>query len=165
MSSTEWIAALLVVFLLTGSCSESARPTVMYHASPAATGITLIVDFGNGTVVNRTGLSGANVLEVTQGEFEVEVDWYGPLAFVTAIDGLSSSGTNQWQYWVNGQYASSACNYYQLDEMDSIVWNRTGSAYTGTSTGGGETLIAISLVAGFGLAVLALLYIVVRRRK
>ncbi len=132
----------------------------------AATGLTLIVDFGNGTALDTTGLSGMTVLEVTQSVYSVSVDWSGSLAFVTAIGGVQNTAARAWQYWVNGAYASVACNIYELSDSDIIVWNRTSSGYTGTSSGQQihELIIGAALVGGFGVSVLVVLYIVARRR-
>jgi hypothetical protein len=136
------------------------------QADSAASGITLIVDFGNGTVVNTTDLVGTDVLKVTESQYTVEIDWYGSLAFVTSIAGLQNSGSKVWQYWVNGLYASVACNVFEVSDSDTIVWNYTSSEFTGQSGGqpSGDILLAVALVGGFGVAVLLVLYWVAKRR-
>lgn len=140
---------------------ESAR------AVTSASELTLIVDFGNGTVFDTTELSGENVLEVTQSVYAVTVDWAGSLAFVTAIEGVQNTQTQAWQYWVNGVYASVACNVYELESYDIIVWNRTISGYSGPPTGQrtSELILGATLIAGFGVVVLVGLYLVVNRRS
>jgi hypothetical protein len=135
------------------------------EAIPAAFGITVIIDFGNGTVINTYNLTGSTVLEVTESSHSVDVEWYGPYALVTAIDDISSSGSGHWQYWVNGVYAASACNIYQLSDTDEVRWVRTSPQYTGEPANlGNDRLLAVGFVGGFGAIVLILLYIIVRRK-
>jgi hypothetical protein len=93
--------------------------------SPAADEISITIDYGNQTTRNMNNLTGANVLEITQMVANVEFyyDTWG-FAFVTEIDGLANSPQEDsyWQYWVNGEYASTAANTYLVQSGDTIVW-------------------------------------------
>ena len=93
--------------------------------SPAADEISITIDFGNQTTKNLSNLTGTNVLEITQMVADVEFyyDAWG-FAFVTEIDGLANNQQkdNYWQYWVNGEYASTAANTYLVQSGDTIVW-------------------------------------------
>jgi hypothetical protein len=87
-----------------------------------ASGIMLTIDFGNGTVREYNDLAGTTVLEVTSAILDVEVQWFGPFAYIRSIEGLVGAGENGWQYWVNGEYASVAVSHYLLDDNDTITW-------------------------------------------
>ncbi|MFW9962636.1 MAG: DUF4430 domain-containing protein [Candidatus Sifarchaeia archaeon] len=88
----------------------------------AAEGITLTVDFGNGTIREYNDLNGSTVLEVTSSVLEIEVQWFGPLAYIKGIEGLIGEGEYGWQYWVNGEFASTAVNLYSLEDGDTVAW-------------------------------------------
>ena len=96
---------------------------------PAATGISLSIDFGNGTVHEYTDLEGIHVFEVTNSTTSTEVDWYGEFVYVTAISGVRmNENTNQfWQYRVNGELGGIAANAYVLEDGDSIEWYYTSN--------------------------------------
>lgn len=167
MVTRKW---LLVALLTTSFLVAPVEGPEVDGFSPAittASGITLIVDFGNGTKASSTGLSGSNVLEVTEVVYLVEINWYGTLAFVTAIDGVSGTSDSSWQYWVNGMYASVACNFYELNNEDIIIWNRTASAYPAPTTNGAisDLLLGVVFVSIFGITVLTMLYLVVKERE
>ena len=74
----------------------------------AAEEITLTVDFGNGTTLEFSNLNGSNVLDVTSEVLNVQVQWYGPLAYIRGIEGVVGQGEYGWQYWVNGEFASAS---------------------------------------------------------
>ena len=88
----------------------------------AAEEITLTVDFGNGTTLEFSNLNGSNVLDVTSEVLNVQVQWYGPLAYIRGIEGVVGQGEYGWQYWVNGEFASAAVNLYSLDNGDAVSW-------------------------------------------
>jgi hypothetical protein len=88
----------------------------------AAEGITLTIDFGNGTIRDFHDLNGSTVLEVTSSVLEVEVLWYGSLAYIQGIEGLVGEGEYGWQYWVNDEFASISVNLYSLEDGDAVLW-------------------------------------------
>ena len=83
----------------------------------AAEDITLTIDFGNGTAREFNDLNGSTVLEVTSSVLEVEVQWFGPLAYIKSIEGLTGEGEYGWEYWVNDEFASIAVNLYSLENI------------------------------------------------
>lgn len=141
--------AMLMFIALSHTASSS-----LYNARQmqvAATGVSLTIDFGNGTILSFNGLSGETVLNVTRSVVDVQIDWFGDLAFVTAIGGVGNDADNDrwWQYWVNGEYASIACNKFWLNDNDSVIWRRQGSVITRTGPDGDDpTLLIGALVIG-----------------
>jgi hypothetical protein len=152
---------VVISVLATAPCMVASDP-----AMPAATAVTLTIDFGNGTVYNGTDLAGENVLEITQNVYEVGVQWSASLAYVVSIDGVENEPGRYWQYWVNGEYASTACNLYQVGSGDIILWNRTTSGYTQTSgTPPPDILLAAGVLGAAALGLIAATYVIVRRRS
>lgn len=88
----------------------------------AAEGVSLSIDFGNGTIREFYNLNGSTVLEVTSSILEVDVEWFGSLAYIRGIEGVAGEGAQGWQYWVNGQFGTVAVNQYVLHDNDSISW-------------------------------------------
>lgn len=117
--------------------------------SPAATGISLTIDFGNGTLQEFTNLNGTNAYEVTSSVTAVGVEWYGDLVYVTSISGVAENATANlyWQYWVNGKLGGSAANKYILSDGDSIEW-KLPSQIPQSSTTPTSFQIDTSLVIG-----------------
>ncbi len=155
------LAAIILATLPLAPALQTKHP-----ASLSASDITLRIDFGNGTTSTFNGLNGTTVLNVTESVVEVEANWAGVLAYVVSIDGVSQDQNHWWQYWVNGDYATVAANWYSLQDGDSVLWNRTAFGSQNTiSTGIDSTLIAggILLAAG-GLGFMLLLYVRMSRR-
>ncbi len=127
-----------------------------------AEGITLTIDFGNGTTLEFHNLDGSTVLDVTSSVLNVEVQWYGTLAYIRGIEGLAGSGVEGWQYWVNGEFASIAVNLYSLEDGDSLLWRYTShepqSEYDPTFIPG---VIFVSLM---GIGFITLVYVQTSRR-
>ncbi len=127
-----------------------------------AEGITLTIDFGNGTTLEFHNLNGSTVLDVTSSVLSVEVQWYGTLAYIRGIEGLVGSGAEGWQYWVNGEFASIAVNLYSLEDGDSLLWRYTSpepqSEYDPTFLPG---VIFVSLM---GIGFITLVYVQTSRR-
>lgn len=157
------IGTIAVLLLITPSNIQAAQLNT--QNTLAATGIDLIIDFGNGTVVRFSGLTATTVYNLTTMLFEVDAQWVGDRAFVNAIDGVHQDENHGWQYWVNENYATVASNLYNLQDRDSVLWNRTISGFHST-TEPDMTLIAggIFLVTG-GIVFLALLHKRTMRRK
>ena len=109
---------LIVIMSLANSSHAQSSP----EAIIAAERITLTIDFGNGTIVEYQNLNGSTVLDVTLSVLEVEVQWYGTLAYIKGIEGQSGGGEYGWQYWVNGEFASIAVNLYSLEDGDTLRW-------------------------------------------
>ncbi|TFF92245.1 DUF4430 domain-containing protein [Candidatus Thorarchaeota archaeon] len=117
--------------------------------------VSLLLDFGNGTVNTYEGLYGTTVLNVTESVVDVEIRWYGDLAFVTSIAGVGNNPDLGlwWQYWVNGDLGSVAANQYSLQDGDTVEW-RFGPTETVTTTSTMPEGIDASLL--FGLPIVGL---------
>jgi len=155
----------MIVMLILVTPSNIQASQLDIQNSLAATGINLVIDFGNGTVASFSGLTGTTVYNLTIMLFEVDAQWAGDRVFINAIDGVYQDESHGWQYWVNENYASVASNLYNLYDGDSVLWNRTTSGFHST-TEPDMTLIAggILLVTG-GVVFLALLHKRTMRRK
>ena len=132
------------------------------EAIVAAEGITLRVDFGNGTIREFSNLNGSNVLEVTSSVFEVEIRWFGPLAYIKGIEGLVGGGEYGWQYWVNGDFASVAVNRYTLHDNDHVEWEYSTPAQQQVEDPSLVPGVIIVSTAGFGF--IAIVYAGTSRR-
>ena len=108
---------MIVLSLVKASPVQSTTMPVI-----PATGITLTVDFGNGTISEYNDLVGNTVLEVTSSVLDVEVQWFGPFAYIRSIEGFVGQGEHGWQYWVNGEFASVAVSHYLLGDDYEIEW-------------------------------------------
>lgn len=137
---------------------------------PAATGISLTIDFGNGTTHEFVNLEGTNVYEVTNSTTSVEGDWYGNLVFVTSISGVSESDETQqyWHYKVNGEFGGSAANVFMLEDNDSIEWILS-SPNSNIPTTPVQSTIDYSLIFGTALlgavSILVLIVLWIRQYK
>ncbi len=125
--------------------------TVQPICNVAAVGVSLQIDFGNGTVSTYQSLDGTDVLNVTMKVALVEVTWYGSMAFVRSIADVENnpSAGKWWQYWVNGNLGGVAANLYSLVDSDTVVWKLTGSAFGTSEPASLQTLgvlIALSTV-------------------
>lgn len=163
--------AFLLAVIPNHAVGLATQPQMQFtHAS---SNISLEIDFGNGTTVEHVGLSGNTVLNVTESTFIVEVSWYGNLAFVEGIAGVTNNQGEGywWQYWVNDEYGPVAANVYEVQEGDSIVWRYTSSQVEGH---GGQnpdlfplhdqsTLFGAVILGALGFGFLGVLYIA--RRK
>lgn len=149
---------LVVMMSLTNVSSAQSRSETII----AAEGITLTVDFGNGTIVEYNDLTGSSVLDVTLSVLDVEVEWYGSIAYIRGIEGLVGVGAEGWEYWVNGEFASMAVNLYSLEDNDSLLWKYTSpepqSQYDPTFFPG---VIFVSLS---GIGFIAIVYVQTSRR-
>lgn len=157
MVRIEVFAAVIVALVM-------VAPSSVQHSQfdtqfvPAATGIDLIIDFGNGTVTSHSGLIATDVYNLTVSLFEVDTTWAGDRAYINAIDGVHRNENHGWQYWVNGNYASIASNLYILHDGDSVLWNRTISGYQEPTEPDMTIVVGAVLLAFGGIAFLALLY-------
>ena len=153
---------LTLVLIVMMSLVNSSHAQSNSGAIIAAEGITLTVDFGNGTIREFNNLNGSTVLEVTSSVLEVEVRWFGSLAYIKGIEGFIGEGEYGWQYWVNDEFASIAVSLYSLEDNDIVSWvfsaPVSGTQQDPTFIPG---LVIISL-SGFGF--IAIVYIQTSRR-
>jgi hypothetical protein len=121
-----------------------------------ADNLSLILDFGNGTLSSYEELQGSTVLNVTEEVVDIEYEWYGNMAFVTSIASVANDPELGlwWQYWVNGDIGSVAANHYSVDHGDTIEW-RFGPAETTATTTTTPGEIDRSLLFGLPLVGLA----------
>jgi hypothetical protein len=167
--------ASLTLLLLVGVHLLSPGPVLAMQNSPwqfAATGISLTIDFGNESSVSFNDLNATDALDLIQSVAVVNVVWYGDLAYVFGIAGVSSSSTEGlwWQYWVNDELAPVAANRFQLSDGDFVLWKRQGSAVGGNVAPDVALQTDTSIVIGsviltvIGLLFLGFLYIKGSRR-
>jgi hypothetical protein len=141
----------------TGAVGVRSTDTII-----AAEGISVSVDFGNGTILEFDNLSGTTVLNVTSEVLNVQIDWYGPFGYIRGIEGVVGAGQTGWQYWVNGVFASVAVNLYFLNDGDSLEWVYSGPV---TQTQEDPTLIpGAAVVSISALGFIAIVYIQTSRR-
>jgi len=151
------IFSLVIVSIPTNTQAESAPDVIL-----AADDIALTIDFGNGTNLQYSNLTGSTVLEVTSSIFDIAVEWYGPFAYVRGIEGLVGAGEYGWQYWVNNVFASSAVNLYTLDAGDHLLWRY--SAPVPQSQEDPTLLPGVVVVAASGFGFIAIVYVQTKRR-
>ena len=125
---------------------------------PAATGIDLTIDFGNGTIASHSGLTASDVYNLTILLYEVDTTWAGNRAYINAIDGVHRDENHGWQYWVNGNYASVASNLYILQDGDYVLWNLTISGFQEPTEPDLTLIVGGALLALGGFVFLAILY-------
>jgi len=160
------ITVIAIVLLFSfAQTSGTASSVVTTHSILSSDDLTLIIDYGNGTVHTFTNVSGETVYNATISVVEVEGEWQNNLIFVTAVAGVSNNPDDGlwWQFWVNGELSPVAANLYQVDDGDTIAWRRLppeDSVDTLTVELAGY-FILIGIVA---IAFLGLLFAVGRRR-
>ena len=128
----------------------------------AAEGITLTIDFGNGTIRGYNDLNGSTVLEVTSSVLEIDVQWFGALAYVRGIEGLVGEGEYGWQFWVTGEFASVAVNQYMLHDNDTVSW--VYSTPTQQQQEDPSLVPGILIVSAAGFGFIAIVYVQTSRR-
>jgi hypothetical protein len=116
---------------------ESTDPTTDPNQLPPSNGMTLVVDFANGTkdiIVDITAEnSSTSVFDILVKYYTVGYNTYQmgeKLAyFVHTINGVVNGGSFYWQYWVNNTYANKGANLYIPASYDVIEWKYTDSHY------------------------------------
>jgi hypothetical protein len=163
------LLAILLTMTYPGAASNvNMAPSVFAFSDTIS--VTVIIDYGNGTVNQYVNANGSNVLEATSSVADVVVTWYGSLAYVAAINGVTSDPTSSvfWQFWVNGNLAAFAANVMGLSSGDTVTWNRTGSQYAGTETQNAEPdlvlLASMMTLPVIGSMFLLLLHSIKKRR-
>jgi len=152
---------LISGFIIGGETSINSSQTEL------ATGITITIDYGNGTAVVHPNVEGTDVLNATQSIANLELEWFSELAYVTGIDGASNDRNLDlwWQCWVNGEYASIAVNLFSIEDGDRIVWRRTSAlqSSTGLQSLDDSTVGATFLFGVLGVSLVVVLFYVKRR--
>ncbi len=131
---------------------------------PSSSGLTLIIDFGNGTALTYENVEGTNVLDATNATVEVENDWYADSAFVTSIAGVPNDPDAGlwWQYWVNDELGPTAANKYEVEDGDVIAWRRIAPQTEADSSPNYDFLLSASILAILGIGFLTVLFIKMR---
>ncbi|MHA2162688.1 MAG: DUF4430 domain-containing protein [Candidatus Thorarchaeota archaeon] len=157
------LASAIVVLILANPISTvdiKSGTTGSFELS--ATGLTVHLNFGNGTVREFENIEADNALAATESIATLEIDWYGNLAYVTSIAGVESDTAAGlwWQYWINGELASVAANLYDVQDNDTILWQRTSSAVNQETIQPLNTtlIIGVPVVALLGVLFLAILF-------
>jgi len=150
--AAKLMSTLLIAALLSQPAATFAGE---FSHEIAATGLSLHLDFGNGTLLEFHDIEGTNVLNMTKSVTEVEGVWYGDLVFVTSIAGVTNneSAGLWWQYWVNDELGSVAANKYQVQDGDAVSWRRIPPEMEPTDQPTDYTIIGgaiILAVIGFG---------------
>jgi hypothetical protein len=157
-----WVIPLISLFLVmqpNGVVGESDTGSVI-----AAEGITISVDFGNGTTLVFDDLNGSTVLDVTSEVLDVQVQWYGPLAYIRGIEDIVAAGQSGWEYWVNGEFASIAVNLYTLADSDTIEWVYTTQSSQTQLPHDPSLVPGIILVAVSGFGFISIVYFQTARK-
>ncbi|MHA1882716.1 MAG: DUF4430 domain-containing protein [Candidatus Thorarchaeota archaeon] len=160
----RWKIGMMVLIAMLCIHPGSASTTQSQPAIPSSSGLTLIIDFGNGTALTYENIEGENVLDATNATVEVEQDWYGDSAYVISIAGVSSDEDAGlwWQYWVNDALGPTAANKYEVEDGDIIEWRRIASQTETDPAPNYDFLLSVSVLALLGIGFLAVLFIKMR---
>jgi hypothetical protein len=151
-----------VVLILVTSSAESQPVHGALQVVTAAEGVSLSVDFGNGTISEFYDLNGSSVLEVTSSVLKIDVQWFGPLAYIRGIEGVVGGGESGWQYSVNGQFGTVAVNQYVLHDNDTISWVYSAASHIEQQDPSIIPGALMVLIAGLGF--IAIVYIQTSKR-
>lgn len=160
------VLVICLVLVIVTPSSTTADGSASNHL-PAASGITVTIEFGNGTEQSYSEVEGQTVLEATENVTSVDVDWYGNQAFVTSIAGVTNDAESGlwWQYWVNSELGSVAANRQQLNDNDTVIWRRIPPAFSTPTQSSNDpsTLIALAILPVIGILLISIFYL--RRRR
>ncbi len=103
--------------------SSSLEVGEVNRAQKIATDLTLIVDYGNGTIKTQENFELTNynttAFDALAKWCEVDYKEYGELGIlVDNIDGIQGN----WRYSINGDFAGVSSNKYNLKNGDTIRW-------------------------------------------
>lgn len=134
----------------------------------AAENIELIIDYGNSTQQAFTGLSGLTAFDALDHSASVVYVEHSFGKFVTAINGVANNanGNRQyWQFWVNGELAPIATDFYELADGDRILWKYCSpeNASTGWSLDNPGLLLGIIIFTCFAGLIIGIALLVNRR--
>ena len=154
----EVVAVFLVVMTLVQPCMTLDSQSNSFLTS--ATDLTLIIDFGNDTVLTYYTVEGNNVLEATNATVEVQNEWYADSAFVTSIEGVFSDADSGlwWQYWVNDELGPVAANKFLVQDGDVISWKRLPPEMTSEPQNDPSLLWGIVILSLIGVSFLGILF-------
>lgn len=103
--------------------------------------ITVIIDYGNGTIETFTGINldppNTTVFHALLLVAVVEYHYEGPYVFVDAINDVRNNENNNnkwWQYWVNGELPMIAANKCYLNSNDIVEWRYWPSQFSNTTS-------------------------------
>ncbi|TXT57631.1 MAG: conserved exported protein of unknown function [Candidatus Thorarchaeota archaeon] len=149
------LSALLIVIMFLNPLSAADNESVLEYI-PAAEGVSLRIDFDNGTVRTFNDLSADTVLNLTESVISVEYEWQGDLVFVTAIGGVEESPQEGlwWQYWVNEELGPVAANKYILDNQDVVEWKLSPYNAPTTTTEDPSLYLSLLLLGTIGIGFL-----------
>jgi len=156
--------ALLTIVLLLMAV-QGITPASIFPSAEPASGVTVRIDFDNGTNLTFPNVEAADVLQATQSVAEVEAEWYGDLAYVVAIAGVHEDSVARvyWQYWVNGELGPIAANKFQLQDNDTVEWRRQSPLMTTEPSGSPDTSTIVATVVVAACA-MGFLYVSYRRK-
>ena len=119
---------ILVLTLLAVGCTRSAPEPVDADAPAGTVTVVLKMPDGEQRVEVPDVRSGETVLSVMERIESPEVHYQGSgsSAFITRIGQISTSASEGWTFYVNGQWADRGPGVYQLQPGDTIQW-RYGS--------------------------------------
>ncbi|MFX0055253.1 MAG: DUF4430 domain-containing protein [Promethearchaeota archaeon] len=166
------ILMLVIALIVIPVDASSHSVAISHNLRSNASGVSLHIDYGNGTTSTYTEVEGPTVLNITESVAIVGVDWTGDLAFVYSINGVSSKEETGlwWQFWVNGEFSSVAANFYEVQDNDTIVWRFTDSQVEPPSTTPADGFeqyaplaVASAGLGSLGIGFLVALYLMRRR--
>lgn len=132
----------LVLVLLAAGCgavTETETKTERVEPElPSTRPVTVRIDFG-GEPETRTlelpHVSGTSLFDLMRfakedGDLEFESETAGDLPFVTAIEGVANEGLGgrNWQYWVDGEYATVGAGSFVPKPGTTVEWRYTKRA-------------------------------------
>lgn len=127
------LAALLLLATLVGCGSDVAAPRNDVDVDESKDGadgsVTMSFDFdGERENLELEFVPYATAFEIMNGARkggELEFESTGPpMPFVTSIEGVENEGAGgrNWQYWINGEYATVGIGEYEPEAGDEIEW-------------------------------------------
>jgi len=122
--SAIMISILSLVLLPCSAGVGSYSQPVPVHCLEA-TGVDLVIDYGNSTQQVFEDLSGFTVFDVLNSTVNVTYTQYSYGKFIESINGVANNAGGNgyyWQYWVNGELGPVAADYYVLSDGDQVLW-------------------------------------------
>ncbi|MFO8020344.1 MAG: DUF4430 domain-containing protein [Promethearchaeia archaeon] len=129
-------------------------------------GIALIVDYNNGSkkVEDEINVDSGNdtVFDILLAYCDVEYTEYSNgEVFIEGIDGVRNKNSNNWLYWVNGEYAEVGAASYHVEDGDEIKWiygdqsdeNGTSDSNNTEISISGYSITIIISVLSFGMII------------
>lgn len=165
--------AVLITIAFISSILLVQSPTTAHSSSTiskerTAVNIELIIDYGNSTQQVFTGLSGLTAFDALDQSASVVYVEHIFGRFVTAINGVANNAEGNgryWQFWVNGELAPIATDFYELTDGDRILWKYCSpeNASTGSPSYISDLWIGLILIACFAGLIIGIALLVNRR--